>query len=322
MPRGLWDQEWLNQNSQRAYPLAEGTSRLDEGGSVRIPDDLLLELYLPVGAGPAVAAEKFFVRSLVATAGGLSIGVGYDDGTADPPVVATAALATAAHTEYAAYALAGAGDMADSVGRVVVGSAAGVPPGRYLFSPAAARLDPDCVRPTVRGVSSIVVANGSERSDPLTGDVVLAAGANVRLTVATVDGRTEVRIDAIAGEGLSQDCGCADDPGPCVRTINGVAPTAAGDIAVTGTDCLTVTAGAGVLTLADACSQPCCGCAELEAVTRDVGRLGDGATTLAQFVNRLDAEVSQMQLTVLGARLGDRGCVPTPPGDTSLVCGG
>lgn len=312
MPLSTFNLQWLDHNSQRSYPLAEGASRTDQTGSFKIPDSLILGLYLPVHAGLDVEPAKFFVRSVAVFGVGLNISIGYDDGTAAPPVVATAVVPFATHTEYQSYALPGVGDFDDSVGKIVVGSTAdlsALPPGQYLFDPAAGRLDTDCVRPIIRGVSAVVLVNGSERSGRLTGDIELAAGANVRLTAAAAGGGWQIRVDAIDGEGLNDECVCEGDAAaPCVKTINGIAPTPAGDFTLLGSACLTVEPAANGLRLVDTCSDPCCGCAELAAVTRDLERFGEAATTLQNFLTRLEGQVTAMTMTVLGSRLNDSGC--------------
>lgn len=303
--------EWLNLNSQRAYPLSEGASRLDTTGSFRLPDDVVLALYLPVGAGMTVEPEKFYVQNLTVCATGLNLTVGYDDGAARP-AVASASVPLASHTEFRSYALPGAGDFDDSVGRVVFGrpeDLKALPPGSYDFDPAAGRLDLDCIRPAVRGVTGVVLVNNGDRSDRLTGVVELNAGANVRLSVTAVGAVNKVRIDAVQGEGLTKDCDCDDNAdGPCVKTINGIPPDDDGNFVVQGDDCLVPQGIANGIRIEDQCSKPCCGCVELEAVTRDLERFGAAAASLENYLNRLEGSVNRMNLTVLGSRLNDRGC--------------
>lgn len=314
MPIGNWNLQFLNHNANRAYPLYEGASRLDTSGSFKIPDSLILALYIPVHAGLDVEPDRFFLRTLTVFAVGLNVTIGYDDGTADPPAVATAVVPFSAHREYQSYALPGAGDFDDTLGKIVVGDTSDLstlPPGQYQFTPAAGRLDTDCVRPVLRGVSSVVLVNGQERSARLTGDLELTAGTNVRLTLVTVGGRQQIRFDAVEGEGLNNPCVCEGDAtAPPIRTINGIPPTPAGDFTLLGNECLSVTGIDNGLKLADECSDPCCGCAELEAVTRDMERFGEAAATLTNFVTRLEGQVTTMQTTVLGSRLGDRTCDP------------
>lgn len=312
MPNSTWNLQWLNHNSQRAYPLAEGASRRDESDSFTIPDSLILAMYLPVHAGLDVEPAKFFVRSVAVFATGLNVSVGYDDGTVDPPIVATAVVPFSTHTEYKSYALPGSGDFDDTVGKIVIGPTAdlaSLPPGQYLFTPAAGRLDTDVVRPIIRGVSAVVLVNGTERSERLYGDLELVAGANMRITPQTVGDTQQIRFDAIEGEGLNDECVCeGDTDAPCIKTINGIPPTPAGDFTMLGSNCIEIDGITNGLKYVDTCSDPCCGCAELEAVTRDLERFGEAATTLNNFVNRLESQVTAMSMTVLGSRLGDRPC--------------
>lgn len=313
MAKAAWNQNWLGANSQRAYPLSELAGRTDTSGSFKVPDGLLLSLYLPVHSGLAADPARFFLRSLAVFAAGVAVSVGYDDGSPSPPVVATAVVPFTGHTEYKSYALPGSGDFDDAVGRVVVGAPevlAALPPGQYLFSPAAGALDTDCVRPSLRGVSSITLVSGQERSARIYGDVEFAEGANVRLTAAeTGDGLRQVRIDAVSGDGLNDACVCQGDvTAPCIKTINGVPPTPQGDFTLRGSNCITVSAIPNGLRYSDTCSDPCCGCVELEAVTRDLARFGEAATTLSNFQSRLDGQVAVMAQVVLGSRLGDRDC--------------
>ncbi len=294
-------------------PAVRGGHHTDESGSFKVPNSLILSLYLPVHAGLDVQPEKFFLRSLAVFAIGLNVSIGYDDGTVDPPIVATAVIPLSTHTEYKSYAMAGTGDFDDTVGRIVIGdpaSLATLPPGQYLFTPAAGRLDTDVVRPVIRGVSSITLVNGSERSGRLYGDLELVAGPNMRITPITVGGRQQIRFDAIEGEGLNDECVCeGDTDAPCIKTINGIAPTPAGDFTLLGSNCIEITGITTGLKYTDTCSDPCCGCAELEAVTRDLEKFGEAATTLNNFITRLEGQVTAMSLTVLGSRLNDRGCV-------------
>lgn len=317
MPTSTWNLQWLNHNSQRAYPLYEGATRTDQTGSFKIPDSLILSLYLPVHAGLDVQPDKFFVRSVAIFAVGLNVSIGYDDGTADPPLVATAVIPFSTHKEYQSYAMPGAGDFDDTIGKIVIGATtdlASLPPGQYLFTPDSGRLDSDCVRPMIRGISSITLVNSTERSSRLYGDIELVAGSNMRLTPQTVGGQQQIRFDAISGEGLNDECVCDGDvDAPCIKTINGIGPTPAGDFTILGSNCIDPQDLANGIKFVDTCSDPCCGCAELEAVTRDLEKFGESATTLNNYLTRLEGQVTTMSMTVLGSRLNDRGCgVETP----------
>lgn len=313
MPKGTWNLEWLNQNSQRAYPLAEHATKLDITGDLQLPDDFILELYFPVHAGLDVETDRFFVYVVAIFASGYNVALGYDNGTGTPDIVASVNIAKSTHTENAVYALPGVGDYVDSVGKIVIGRLESIDDagaGRYLFDRTGGQLDPDAIRPMIRGVSSITLLNGGDRSDLIQGDIELVAGANIRLTPFTVGTEQRIRIDAIEGEGLTDACLCeGDDDAVPIRTINGVPPTAGGNFTLIGNDCLQINPIQNGLRLEDVCSDPCCGCEELEAITRDLDRFGTAARTLDNIMNRLETQVQQMSTVVLGSRLSDRGCI-------------
>jgi hypothetical protein len=308
---GIWNQEWLNQNSQRAYPLAEDATRRDESGSFTLPDDFLLGLYIPVHAGLDVLPDRFFVRSVSVFATGYNVAVAYDDGTSSPPIVATAVVARSSHREYDSYVLPGSGDFDDIVGKVVVGRTDAIdlqPSGRYFFGFSGGKLDPDCVRPMIRGVSSITVVNGGERSPRLYGDFEFSSGSNMQISVISIGSVNQIRWDAIEGAGLIENCACEDDIGPPIRTINHVPPKADGDFTLVGNACLELETVGNGLKLNDKCSEPCCGCVELEKLTRELSQFGDQATTLRGFVDRLKREVDTMRDNLMGSRLNSTGC--------------
>lgn len=314
MPLGNWNLQWLNHNSQRAYPLTERASKLDITGLVKIPDTFLLALYFPVHAGENVQPDKFFLRSLLIAPTGYNIAIAYDNGDDEPPIVATVNIAKSTHSENRMYALPGVDNFADSVGHLVIGRLEDIddlPPGQYKFSAEAGELEPDAIRPMIRGVSSITLVNGSDRSVKLYGDIELVAGNNMRLTPVITEGEDpQIVFSAISGEGLNEDCVCEEDElGPCIRTINGIAPLPNGDFRMIGDECLLLEPITHGLQLVDDCSKPCCGCEDLDKVNSQLDRFGDALVTLNQLATRVQTEVTQMAQVVLGSRLGDRTCL-------------
>jgi hypothetical protein len=308
---GIWNQEWLNQNSQRAYPLSELATRVDGSGIFTLPDDFLLGLYIPVHSGLAVDPTRFYLHSVAVYATGYSVAVGYND-DAGGVVVGSATIAKATHREYDAYAIPGVGDFDDIVGYAVVGSVASIdlqPPGQYFFGPAGGVLEPDCIRPMIRWVGSITVVNGNESSPRIYGDIQLVAGDNMQITVGGIGDAGQIRFDAIDGAGLTEVCACTEDLAPPIRTINNVPPAANGDFILLGNDCLKIDPAGNGLRLSDECSQPCCGCAELEALTRELDQFGSAATTLQNFLNALKTEVDTQRDVILSSRLNTGGCV-------------
>jgi hypothetical protein len=317
-----WNVQWLDHNGNRSYPLAEDATKTDTSGSFVLPDSFLLELYFPVHAGLAVDTTKFYLQRLSVWPTGYSLSLGYDDGSASPPVVATAIIPAATHVEYNSYALAGSGDFDDCVGKIVIGSLADInlqPAGDFTFAPAGGKLDTDTIRPMIRGISSLAITVGNQTSARIYGDVELVPGRNMQITITALGNpatgaKTQIRFDAIEGAGLTDTCECTGQaqPGPCIRTINGIPPDAHGGFTLVPGDCMAITPGTNALALQDTCSNPCCGCPELQALTQELAHFGDEALTLQNYVNNMKSQVDNMALVVLGSRLADSPCVTSP----------
>lgn len=306
--------EWFDHNSERNYPITIESTSKDVTGTFTLPDDFIVSLYLSVHAGLTIDPGKFFIQTIGNFTSGFSITVGYN---ADAGVksVATANIARASFAEFQQYRLIGVGDFVDAAGHIVLGRIGNIdqqPAGQFTFDIAGARLETDVIRPMVRGISSLRVQSGVDTSEALYGDIILEAGNNMRITVVQISGQdTRIVFDAIEGEGLNEICVCDDDVSlaPCIRTINGIPATSDGDFTLLGDDCLVPIAITNGIRLDDKCSAPCCGCKELEIVTTQLETFGDQARSLENFLTSLEARVTTMDSIVLGARLGDRGCL-------------
>ena len=312
MPRGNPNLQLLNHYAQQRFPLASRASGRDVSDTIELPDDFLVWLDFPVSLGLAVSPELFYVSSVTILSTGVTVEISYHDGV-DDPIAATVSVPRSTHTQYRYYTVIGAGDFEGSVGKLAVGNFTNVdtlPAGRFEFDYAGGVLEPGCIRPVVRGVSGMRLVDGSDVSRLYTGDITLLAGSNIRFVVTEVDGGdTRIRIDAISGENLNEDCECDEaDTGIPIRFINGLAPNSEHNYRLLGDDCLQITAITNGLQLADACSKPCCRCTELEAVQANASRLVDGAATLKQFLKTLGAEITQMRNSLLGSKLGDDAC--------------
>ena len=306
--------EWADHNSERRYPLTIEATGEDTSGSFDLPNDFIVGLYLKVHSGLTIDPGKFFLRSIVNASSGFGITIGYD-ATGGAINVATANIARAAFSEFQTYRLTGVGTFLDAAGAIVLGKLGNIdeqPAGQFEFDIAGGKLESDVVRPLIRGISSLRAQTGGDISDQVYGDVVFQAGTNMRITVVQAAGADPVIIfDAIEGEGLNEDCVCDDDPeqAPAIRTINGIPGTSDGDFTILGNACLVPIGIQNGIRLDDVCSEPCCGCRELEIITAQLEQFGRQATTLENFLVSLEARVTQMDLVVLGARLGDRGCI-------------
>lgn len=314
MPIGIQNLEFLNHNAQRRYPFADDADLDDETGAFNLPDSFVVELDLTIHAGLNVGPAGFFLQSIGVYASGYGIVIGYQPAAGPAVTVASALIPRQGFTRNTVFALGGVGDFADTVGKVVIGRLDDIdaqPPGFWQFTLAAARLDPDAVRPIIRGLASVVCVNGDQRSVPLYGDIELVAGSNMQIVPIIQAGHDPIiRFSAISGEGTVDTCLCTGDAAVTrpIDRINGIPATPGGDFAIVGSACIQIVPIANGVRIVDACSAPCCGCAELERITRDLDRLNAQELTVEGFVARLGAAVDAMSLVVLGSRVSDKGC--------------
>lgn len=279
---------WYNQNSQRAYPLADQATKKDTTSSFTLPDDLIVDLILPVSYAANQSPASFHLMEVGVFGSGVTIKIGYNN------VEVCKVSISSTHVENSSYFMYGTGDFSDSIAKITIGSLDATMEygGVFQFDLEGGVLVPTCIRPDVRGVSSLKFQNGTDLSDPYYGDIELLAGSNIKLS----DESGKIRIDAISGENLNTDCGCAEDadrplPDP-IRTINGVvAPTVDGNIYVQSDRCITITNETNGLKLADVCSDPCCTSEELEKLLEDQRQLNKDIRlnyiTLKELENRL-----------------------------------
>lgn len=312
MPLQLWNLEWSSLNGARKYPLSDDASGVDTTGAFALPTDLLVGLTLPYDAALGCDPSRFYLSGLTSSPAGYRFEFSYDDPLRGAVAVGSVTAPRAGHSRNRAYALAGSGDFGSTRGHAVVGatdSADLLPPGSYSFAPAAGRLDPDVVSPQLRGLAGLYLVNGADVVGPLYGDVYLRAGTNFEVEYRGDGGVQTVVLHAVSGTGTVSDCACpgGEQAAPCVTNVNGVFGVG-GALTLSGDRCTTFAAADGGLTASDACSSPCCSCAELEALTRDLAKLQQQQATADQFLRELSGSVRQMDAVVLGAKLGDRGC--------------
>jgi hypothetical protein len=315
--------EWTLHNRQRAYPLAADTTRKDLTGSFTLPDDFITFIRLPVHWGQSVQTGKFCLRRLTVSSNGYAVVIGYSSGGGYVDV-AGALIPKIGHVPGNSYNLGGINDFDDVRGTIQIGELDNIelqPGGVFEFDLDGARLEPDAITPYIRSVMSLRVRNGSEVSRPLTGHLILQAGRNQRIRVEQQEGNnTLIIFDAIDGFGTIEDCVCDDTQANPVRTLSLVGPDGQGNINLLGANpCFQIIPGEHALYIKDVCSEPCCGCPELATVTQTLEAFGSQATTLQNFLVELNARVTQMDMVVLGSRLGDRGCVPAPNCPTATV---
>lgn len=313
MPLSQWNLEFLNHNAQRSYPLTADATKRDTTDSFTIPDDFLVGLDLPIPSTMDMQTGRFFIRQLGLFASGVQLILAYDTGVTTYDVAS--ALIPTTTERNTVYTLGGIAPYDDVLGKVVVGRSDTIqlqPSGLFTFDLSGSRIEPQAIRPMIKGISSIRIATvAGAASERFYGDIELVAGSNIQLSTVTTNTATKIIISALSGEGTIEQCVCEGDAAeiPCIKTINGIFPAPDGNFNFIGDDCLNFAATTNGLKLTDSCCQPCCGCSELEAITRELEKFAGQRAALELFVNQLAAETATFDTTVLGARLGDRRCL-------------
>ena len=291
---GALNAEWLNQNANRAYPIAEDASRtpVDANGNllteVVLPNYVLVDFVLTVAA--AVPSQRVFLASVAYVSNLLTFRFLDETGT----VIGLVSIDIAAHTKNQGYMFAGVGAAyEDALGRVVVGDLAtlvqDLPEGLYTFTLATAELEARTVRPALRGVRSLQISNLDSVSEYLYGHIKLVAGQNVKLTYNATS--NAITIDAVGGANLNEACTCTtvQSRTNVVRTINGIAIE---DVVITGDDqCIVVSTDGDKIVITDKCSAPCCDCPELNMLTDSLKILDGTVRNLEAYAQQLDERI-------------------------------
>lgn len=314
MPLSQWNLDFLNHNSQRSYPLTAEATKKDVTASFEIPNDFLVGLDLSISPAMDMETGRFFIRQLGLFSSGIQLIISYDTG--DNLIdVATGLISTINPIRNKVFAINGIGAYTDISGKVIIGRVDTIqeqPSGLFSFAIEGTHIEPQAIRPMIKGISAMRISSGTGGiSQNLYGDIELIAGTNIQISTAINGSETKIIISALDGEGTIEKCVCAGEAEaiPCIKTINGIGPTTAGNFNFVGDDCINFASVTNGLKVTDSCCAPCCGCEELEAITRDLERFATQRNALELFVNQLAAETATFDMTVLGARLGDRRCL-------------
>lgn len=308
MPAVL-NQEWLNSNSGRSYPFEENMSKVprDPDGvpllGITVPNSLIVDMVLTVPAN--ANATRVYLSQLIYTDNLMSLvfRMRYDG----PPggaiiegsnnsLVCGISFDPSAHTINTSYSLVGSGVWEDVRGSINIGDLSrlvdALPQGSYTFTAEDALLEARVVRPQLRGVRSLSIENNGNVSARLYEHVKLVAGTNIRLAYDVEDNAIWIHaVPGTASAGYIEDCDCESTRETnVVRTINGVAVE---DVVIVGDDeCVEVTTSGNKITIKDLCSQPCCGCPELDYLNNNMKVMEASLTTLTDYANRLSERIT------------------------------
>lgn len=215
--------QWENENELRGYPLAEGSSRVDDSGR-DLPDSILVDMSV-------VCFGRFKNLRL----GSVRVGPGLTSLSLLDDAGPVAVVTVPSVEPYVPVAL---DSLRDGVsGTVVFGEFDRTSVASYRFSTAEqSAISPFCVVEFPdTGVRSFVDdASGEEAS----GDVAFNFGGSVVVSVETTGTGAKASLGLSNGVARSLSAGCVPTDlnksciAPVIRTINGVSPDRNGEIAI------------------------------------------------------------------------------------------
>lgn len=288
------NQGWYDQNEGRRFPFADDASVQDVDTGSILTDELLVDLVIIIPR--TIDPGSVYISEVAGFGSGLVISFTADTGAGDEVI----ALATvpSTHERFTGYAISATAAGEGVGGRVVLGRnevVASLSDQRFTFDQAAGQLAGVTVRPRLGGLDGLVIEDFAGNQYTLTGDIVLAAGNNLALSV---DGGLEtITLDADGGVVIDDRfAGNTDQAGRRpIQTVNGVGPDDDGNLDLIGTSCLQIATGVNRLTLDDTCAEPCCGCEELQRVQEANENLGSSQSELNAFLNTLESQIENLE---------------------------
>ena len=195
-------------------------------------------------------------------------------------------------------------------GSVIIGQTATYNKGTLSFTAETAAINPICVFYN-QGVQYIRIGDTY-----LTGLVQLKAGKGILINVsANKDGSSLVTFDidqdtAYSGMLSVQQAvqTIKNQLGLPITTINGVKPDAAGNINITGVDCVRVGGKAGTVgsvTISNTCAKPCCDSTKSSTLTQQLDILKQQHNILRDYFVQMGANINYMQANI-GSVIGSK----------------
>ena len=300
---GILQQEWLNQNAGRAYPFEENMARIpkDANGNLiptaRLPNYVIVDLIFTM---PDVGSERLYLSQLAAVGNLLTMVLSR---VSDGQTVAAVTVDRLTHVANTSYAVAGINAWFDARGWITIGDLRNLDrdlaEGLYNYESSQTLFEARTVRPALRGVRSLRTVNLNNVSDYLYGHVALLAGDNIRLEYdESVNG---IWINAEPNAGYKEACDCESAVQTnLVRTINGIPLQ---DVVLVGDgECVEVKTSGNKIIISDKCSEPCCGCPELDFLTETLKIVETSLNRIEEYANslsdRLTTFITNYVLTV------------------------
>jgi hypothetical protein len=312
---------WLNTNATRNYPISQEATLSPLGDGFNLPDDLIVDMRLSVPYDPTIKPFNFYLKSISSYTHGLIVEIGYyspDVSSEKATAAISEAIAADTHTNPSSYTLTGVAtnsdyDFSNVIGSITIGNLEQLqenPPGRVDFS-TDAYIETTVISMNTAGVSSLRVGKDVLSAGvALTGHVIMRPRTNFGIQTSPLE--NSFTFSALDGLGLSSDCTCEGeiDLGPCIRTINQLSPDSSGNLDLVPGTCVDIqnNAGSNSILLSETCSEPCCGCDQLDIVVSDLRDLQNGFDRLDSYITALAGAVESIRSSAFGSVVTNNAC--------------
>lgn len=309
--------QWLNQNTNRAYPLQFDCSGTDTTGSFTLPHGLISDMSIYGVSGAAELLNQYdtalptiylseltissasvrFDFSIVAS----SLQAGGRCGSA------SVSRASADYTTTSIMAPTITAGLETYAGNLTVGSMTSLKDsdvGVFRFLPNSTTIEFSCVHYDIGRQRRMLVYQSGKPVSYIEGNVRLVAGQNIRFA----PGLGGVGISAAALDSLQPVCNPITDfwrfTSP-VKTINGVPPNQNdGSFFLANDPCTEIkpTLVGNGLSITNKCATPCCSNDTLGQLTTEVENVVASFTAMETLVNTLEKSLAQFESAVLASR--------------------
>ncbi len=283
----IWNPGWLSGNSQRSYPISEAAT------NYFLPNDFIVDAVISYNFSDG-DSSKFHIKTVAIFATGATVIIGYDGEAAG-----TASIVFSGYQTFTPATITGLGNFTDITGTIIFGeidNARENYSGAWEFSLGEARLEAHVVRPSLKAVTSIRTVENGVQSARLFGDVELTSGNFVQITTEETLGGADIT--------LSVTSSFIEELNP-VLSISNITPDENGNIDLIGSDCIDISPATNALEISNTCSEPCCGCEELDVIVQDLRMLNTQVNTLNNLNSRLEAAMQQMEMSIIASKTGE-----------------
>lgn len=302
--------EWLNANTLRNYPIKENAPRTDISGNFTIPNDLLVSAQINFSRD--YVGGLFFVSKLVTSENSVKIFVSFspEEENSVPREIGSVTIGSSSFSQFSYYSFNGQGEDFSVLGSLGIGNISstineGI--GEFLFNSSSTSFEVNSLFVSVPALKTVEIYNSNDQLLHRATEILkLKEGDNIKLEYISSpsDPYGSIKISAVNPDDLSEPEECNNTTEilpPCIRKINGVSPNSSGTIFLWGSECIEVEDRPtfNALEISDPCSESCCGCVELQALTEALEQLKLQEEAIRNLINNTQGQQSEFLANII-----------------------